>query len=87
MKINRGTIRGVTSGKTAKIIVKPLMTANRKQVIAVCAGAITLGIYGIVKEIFLATVEGYEKAEFDAYKEVGAVGEDDEESKEENSNG
>lgn len=81
MKINRGIIKSVTSGKTAKIIVKPLMTANRKQVIAVCAGAIALGVYGIVKEIFLATVEGYEKAEFAAYEEIDAI------KKEENPNG
>ena len=82
MKINRGSIRGIESGKTAKIVVEPNMTKERKQHLAFFGGILGLSIYGIVREIFTATVEGYEKAEFDAYKEVGAVGEDDEESKE-----
>lgn len=83
MKIDRGSIRGIKSGKTAKIIVKPNMTKGHKQHLAFFGGLLGLSIYGIVREIFISTVEGYEKAEFDAYKEVGAVGEDDEESKEE----
>lgn len=77
MKINRGTITGVSSGKTAKITVRPSMTDKRKNTIALCVGAIVVGIYGIVRETFLATVEGYEKAEFKAYEEVDAIAKDE----------
>lgn len=73
MKINRGTIRSMDGKRVAKIIVTPNMPKSRQQKIGICIGMICVGIYGMCKEYFKATVEGYEQAEFKAYDEIGAL--------------